>query len=96
MAAQVIGNDATVAFCGTAGNFELNVMIPVLARNLLESVRLLASVAPPLADRCVAGIQAHLERLRRYAESSVSSVTALNRFIGYEAGAEVATFHLSQ
>ena len=90
VAAQVIGNDATVAFCGTAGNFELNVMMPVLARNLLESVRLLAGVAPLLADRCVAGIQAHLERLRRYAESSVSIVTALNRFIGYEAGAEVA------
>ncbi len=90
VAAQVIGNDATVAFCGTAGNFELNVMMPVLARNLLESVRLLASVAPLLADRCVAGIQAHPERLRRYAESSASIVTALNRFIGYEAGAKVA------
>jgi len=90
VAAQVIGNDATVAFCGTAGNFELNVMMPVLARNLLESVRLLTGVAPLLADRCVAGIQAHPERLRRYAESSVSIVTALNRFIGYEAGAEVA------
>ena len=88
--AQVIGNDAAVAFCGTAGNFELNVMMPVMAHNLLESVRLLSSVAPLLADRCVAGIQAHPERLRRYAESSASIVTALNRFIGYEAAAKVA------
>jgi fumarate hydratase, class II len=88
--AQVIGNDAAVAFCGTAGNFELNVMLPAMARNLLESVRLLAGVTPLLADRCVAGIQAHRQRLRRYAESSASIVTALNRFIGYEAAAKVA------
>jgi fumarate hydratase class II len=88
--AQVIGNDAAVAFGGTAGNFELNVMLPVIARNLLESTRLLAGVAPLLADRCVAGIRANTERLRRYAESSASIVTALNRFIGYEAAAQVA------
>ncbi len=88
--AQVMGNDATVAFCASAGNFELNVMMPAMARNLLESVRLLASVAPLLADRCVAGIQAHRQRLQRYAESSASIVTALNRFIGYEAAAKVA------
>jgi len=89
--AQVIGNDAAVAFGGAAGNFELNVMLPVIARNLLESTRLLAGVAPLLADRCVAGIRANTERLRRYAESSASIVTALNRFIGYEAAAQVAT-----
>jgi fumarate hydratase class II len=88
--AQVIGNDAAVAFGGAAGNFELNVMLPVIARNLLESTRLLAGVAPLLADRCVAGIRANTERLRRYAESSTSIVTALNRFIGYEAAAQVA------
>jgi fumarate hydratase class II len=88
--AQVIGNDAAVAFGGAAGNFELNVMLPVIARNLLESTRLLAGVAPLLADRCVAGIRANNERLRRYAESSASIVTALNRFIGYEAAAQVA------
>jgi len=88
--AQVIGNDAAVAFGGAAGNFELNVMLPVIARNLLESARLLAGVAPLLADRCVAGIRANTERLRRYAESSASIVTALNRFIGYEAAAQVA------
>jgi fumarate hydratase, class II len=88
--AQVIGNDAAVAFGGAAGNFELNVMLPVIARNLLESTRLLADVAPLLADRCVAGIRANTERLRGYAESSASIVTALNRFIGYEAAAQVA------
>jgi fumarate hydratase class II len=88
--AQVIGNDAAVAFGGAAGNFELNVMLPVIARNLLESTQLLAGVAPLLTDRCVAGIRANTERLRRYAESSASIVTALNRFIGYEAAAQVA------
>jgi len=88
--AQVIGNDAAVAFGGAAGNFELNVMMPVIARNLLESTRLLAGVTPLFADRCVAGIRAHVQRLRQYAESSTSIVTALNRFIGYEAAAQVA------
>lgn len=88
--AQLIGNDAAVAFGGAAGNFELNVMMPVIARNVLESARLLAGVTPLLADRCVAGIQANIDRLRGYAESSVSIVTALNRFIGYEAAAQVA------
>ena len=75
--AQVIGNDAAVAFGGAAGNFELNVMLPVIGRNLLESIRLLLSAAARLlADRCVAGITAHAERLRQYAESSPSIVTA--------------------
>jgi fumarate hydratase class II len=87
---QVIGNDAAVAFGGAAGNFELNVMMPVIARNLLASARLLASVVPLLADRCVAGIGAHADRMRRLAESSPVIVTALNRFIGYEAAAQVA------
>ncbi len=88
--AQVIGNDAAIAFGGAAGNFELNVMMPMIARNLLESARLLTNVTPLLADRCVAGIRAHVQRLRQYAESSTSIVTALNRFIGYEAAAQVA------
>jgi fumarate hydratase, class II len=87
---QVIGNDAAVAFGGAAGNFELNVMMPVIARNLLLSARLLASVVPLLADRCVAGIVPFAERMRRLAESSPVIVTALNRFIGYEAAAQVA------
>ena len=88
--AQVIGNDAAVGFAGAAGNFELNVMIPVIARNLLGSANLLISGAPLLAHRCVAGITTDPARLRRLAESSPAIVTALNRFIGYEAAAAVA------
>ena len=88
--AQVIGNDATIAFAGAAGNFELNVMLPVIARNLLESIRLLGNAARVLADRAIAGITANEERCREYAESSPSVVTPLNRFIGYEAAAKIA------
>ena len=87
---QVIGNDAAVAFGGAVGNFELNVMMPVIGRNLLESARLLAAVMPLLADRCVAGITAFADRLRRLAESSPVIVTALNSYISYEAAARVA------
>src|SRR5258707_7842412 len=87
---QVIGNDAAVAFGGAAGNFELNVMMPVIGRNLLSSLALLSSAALALADKCVAGITADAPRLRRNAESSPAIVTALNRFIGYEAAAAVA------
>jgi len=75
---------------GASGNFELNVMLPVIARNLLESIRLLATSSTVLADRCVEGITANLERMHRYAESSPSVVTPLNRFIGYENAAAVA------
>jgi len=88
--AQVIGNDAAVAAGGAAGNFELNVMMPMMARNLLESVRILSTSTRLLADRCVDGITADAERMRRYAESSPSVVTPLNRHIGYEAAAKVA------
>src|SRR5579875_1030747 len=94
VAAQVIGNDATVAFGGAAGTLELNVMLPVIARNLLESIRLLSNVARLFADRCVAGITADVERCRRYAESSPAIVTPLNRYIGYEAAAKVAKYAL--
>jgi fumarate hydratase class II len=87
---QVIGNDAAVAFGGAAGNFELNVMMPVIARNLLSSGRLLSAVVPLLADRCVAGIGAFPDRTLRLAESSPVIVTALNSYIGYEAAARVA------
>jgi fumarate hydratase, class II len=87
--AQVIGNDATVAFAGSQGNFELNVYLPVIARNLLESIRLLANVTRLFADRCVAGIEADVERCRAYAESSPSLGTSLNPYIGYEAATEV-------
>jgi fumarate hydratase, class II len=88
--AQVIGNDAAIGLAGTAGNFELNVMMPVIARNLLSSISLLASAGGLLASRCVAGVTADAARLRRMAESSPSIVTALNSFIGYEAAAAVA------
>lgn len=87
---QVIGNDAAVAFGGAAGNFELNVMMPVIARNLLSSIKLLSAACYLLADRCVSGITADTARLRHNAESSPSIVTALNRYIGYEAAAKVA------
>jgi fumarate hydratase class II len=87
---QVIGNDAAVAFAGASGNFELNVMLPVMARNLLESIQLLANVSRLLADRCVMGIKANVEHCRKLAESSPSIVTPLNRYIGYENAAAVA------
>ncbi|WP_186318875.1 class II fumarate hydratase [Streptomyces sp. SAJ15] len=96
VAAQVVGNDATVATAGAAGNFELNVMLPVIAKNLLESVRLLANAARLLADRTVDGITANVDRAREYAESSPSVVTPLNRYIGYEEAAKVAKRSLAE
>nr|WP_028797919.1 class II fumarate hydratase [Streptomyces purpureus] len=90
VAAQVTGNDTTVATAGAAGNFELNVMLPVMAKNLLESIRLLANASRLLADRTVDGITANAERAREYAESSPSVVTPLNKYIGYEEAAKVA------
>jgi fumarate hydratase class II len=90
VSAQVIGNDAAVAFAGASGHFELNVMLPVMARNLLESIQLLANVSRLLADRCVIGITANVEHCRTLAESSPSIVTPLNRYIGYENAAAVA------
>jgi fumarate hydratase class II len=94
--AQVIGNDAAVTVSGASGNFELNVMMPVLARNLLESIRLLSTSSRLLADRCVGGITANLDRMRTYAESSPSVVTPLNRYIGYENAAKVAKKSLAE
>ncbi|MFJ8621521.1 class II fumarate hydratase [Kitasatospora sp. NPDC093550] len=96
VAAQVVGNDATVTLAGASGNFELNVMLPVIARNVLESVRLLATSARLLADRTVDGITANVERAREYAESSPSVVTPLNRYIGYEEAAKVAKQSLAE
>ncbi|MFH8980982.1 class II fumarate hydratase [Streptomyces varsoviensis] len=96
VAAQVAGNDLTVATAGAAGNFELNVMLPVIAKNFLESVRLLANAARLLADRTVDGITANAERAREYAESSPSVVTPLNRYIGYEEAAKVAKKSLAE
>ena len=94
--AQIIGNDAAIAFGGAAGNFELNVMLPLLARNLLESIRLLTNISRLLADRCVDGIVADEERCRELAESSPSIVTPLNKYIGYEAAAKVAKQSLKE
>ena len=87
--AQVYGNDAAVAFGGSQGNFELNVYLPVIARNLLESIDLLANVTRLLADRCVAGIEPDLERLQAYAEATPQAATALNPVLGYEKVAEL-------
>jgi fumarate hydratase class II len=94
--AQVIGNDAAVAWGGAAGNFELNVMLPMLGRNLLESIRLLSRVSRLFADRCIAGITANPDQLREYAESSPAIVTPLNRYIGYEEAAKVAKQALAE
>jgi fumarate hydratase class II len=90
VAARVVGNDATVAWAGASGAFELNVQIPVIAQAVLESVRLLSHACRLLADKAVAGITANVERARALAESSPSIVTPLNRVIGYEAAAKVA------
>ncbi|MGH2446024.1 MAG: class II fumarate hydratase [Candidatus Limnocylindria bacterium] len=94
--AQVVGNDAAVAWGGAAGNFELNVMLPMIGRNLLESIRLLTNVSRLLADRTVDGITANVERLREYAESSPSIVTPLNRYLGYEEAASIAKQSLAE
>ncbi|WP_285732470.1 class II fumarate hydratase [Nocardiopsis sp. ATB16-24] len=96
VSSQVVGNDAAVAFGGASGNFELNVQLPMMARNVLESIRLLANVSRVFADRCVAGIEADVEQCRVYAESSPSIVTPLNRYIGYEEAAKVAKQSLKE
>ncbi len=94
--AQVIGNDAAVAFGGAAGNFELNVMLPVLARNVLESIRLLSTASRVFADRCVTGITANADRARAYAEGSPALATALNPFLGYEEAVSIAKQALAE
>ncbi|MBV9819259.1 MAG: class II fumarate hydratase [Solirubrobacterales bacterium] len=87
--AQVIGNDAAVTIGGLQGNFELNVRVPLIARNLLESIRLLASAARAFAEKCVSGIEANEEGCHRSAESTLAAATALNPYIGYDKGAEI-------
>jgi len=94
--AQIVGNDAAVAFGGAAGNFELNVNLPVIARNVLESVRLLANISRLLADRCIDGITADEERCRIYAESSPSIATPLNAYLGYEEATKVVKASLAE
>jgi fumarate hydratase class II len=89
VSAQVIGNDTAITIGGLEGNFELNVRVPLMARNLLESIRLLASTTRIFARKCVTGIQANEEGCRRSAESTLAAATALNPYIGYDKGAEI-------
>jgi fumarate hydratase class II len=90
VAAQVIGNDATITVAGQSGNFQLNVMLPVIAYNLLESIRLLSNVSRALADRAIAGLKVNRERLIEAIDRNPILVTALNPVIGYEKGAAIA------
>ncbi|PZE75410.1 MULTISPECIES: aspartate ammonia-lyase [unclassified Curtobacterium] len=96
VAARVIGNDATVAWAGASGAFELNVAIPVMGTALLESIRLLTNSTRALADKTIVGLEADLDRARGFAESSPSIVTPLNRVIGYEAAAKVAKYAVAE
>jgi fumarate hydratase class II len=89
VAAQVIGNDAAITVGGMQGHFELNVFIPLMARNLLQSIKLLASASRLLAEKCVDGIQANRENCERYAELTLSAATALNPSIGYDKASEI-------
>src|SRR4051795_13325674 len=89
VAAQVIGNDGAITVGGMQGHFELNVFVPLLARNLLDSIKLLASAGRLFAERCVDGIEANRETCERYAELTLSAATALNPYIGYDAAGEI-------
>jgi len=85
----VIGNDQTITVGGMQGHFELNVFVPLIARNLLESIRLLAAASRLLAEKCVDGIEANRENAERYAELTLSAATALNPYIGYDRATEI-------
>jgi fumarate hydratase class II len=87
--AQVIGNDTAITIAGMQGNFELNVRVPLIARNLLESIRLLSTTSRIFAEKCVDGIKANEEGCRNSAESTLAAATALNPYIGYDKGAEI-------
>src|SRR5215467_8807177 len=89
VAAQVIGNDAAITVGGMQGHFELNVFVPLLARNLLDSIKLLGAASRLLAEKCVDGIEANREMCERYAELTLSAATALNPYIGYDAATEI-------
>jgi fumarate hydratase class II len=89
VAAQVIGNDAAITVGGMQGHFELNVFIPMMARNLIQSIALLASASRLLAEKCVDGIEANRERCESYAELTLSAATALNPYIGYDKATEI-------
>ncbi len=89
VSAQVIGNDAAITIGGLEGNFELNVRVPLIARNLLQSIELLANTATIFAEKCVEGIEANADGAKRSAESTLAAATALNPVIGYDKGAEI-------
>jgi len=89
VAAQVIGNDAAITIAGSQGQFELNVRVPLIARNLLDSLKLLTSASRVLAEKCVDGIRANEEGCLRSAEATLAAATALNPYIGYDKGAEI-------
>jgi fumarate hydratase class II len=96
VAAQVIGNDAAIAFAGAQGNFDLLVMLPVMARNILESINIIGNVSRVLAERTVDGLIADVDRCKELAESSPSIVTPLNRIIGYENAAKIAKHSVAE
>jgi fumarate hydratase, class II len=89
VAAQAIGNDAAITVGGLQGHFELNVFVPLIARNLLDSIRLLAAASRLFADRCVEGIEANRAQCERYAELTLSAATALNPYVGYDLATEI-------
>ena len=89
VSAQVIGNDTAITIAGTQGQFELNVRVPLIARNLLESIRLLSNASRAFAEKCVDGIAANQEGAHRSAESTLAAATALSPYIGYDKGAEI-------
>jgi fumarate hydratase class II len=89
VAAQVIGNDTAITVGGMQGHFELNVFVPLLARNILDSVKLLASASRLFAEKCIDGIEANRENAERYAELTLSAATALNPYIGYDRATEI-------
>jgi fumarate hydratase class II len=89
VAAQVLGNDTAIAVGGMQGHFELNVFVPLLARNILDSVKLLASASRLFAEKCIEGIEAQRENAERYAELTLSAATALNPYIGYDKASEI-------
>jgi fumarate hydratase class II len=89
VSAQVIGNDAAITIAGTQGNFELNVRVPVIARNLLDQIRLLSSATRLFAEKCIEGIEVNRDMTDRYAEATLAAATALNPYIGYDRGEEI-------
>ena len=89
ISAQVIGNDTAITVAGTQGNFELNVRVPLIARNLLDQIRLLTSGCRIFAEKCIDGIRPNEDGLRSSAEMTLAAATALNPYIGYDKGAEI-------